>query len=86
MERTVDHSDATGGLSIALDSRDTRAVEHLLAHCAILSAAQEPEPRRPVFERLRELLGGDLTSLLLFGLTRAQRPRLPLEDRGASAP
>jgi hypothetical protein len=86
MERTVVHSDSKGALSVALESRDTRAVEHLLAHCAILSAAQEPEPRRPVFERLRELLGGDLTSLLLFGLTRAQRPRPPLEGRDASAP
>ena len=73
--------------AIAIDSRETKAVELLLAHCAVLSA--ELEPRRPVFERLRELLGNDLTRLLLFGLTRAQRtrwPRLPLEERGSSAP
>ena len=73
--------------AIAIDSRETRAVELLLAHCAVLSA--EVEPRRPVFERLRELLGSDLTRLLLFGLTRAQRtrwPRVPLEDRGSSTP
>jgi len=43
-----------------VDSRDTRAAEHLLANCAILSAAGEQDPRRPVFERLRELLGADL--------------------------
>ena len=73
----------------AIETRETRAVELLLAHCAVLSAASESEPRRPVFERLRELLGADLTRLLLFGLTRAQRarwPRLPLEERGPSPP
>jgi hypothetical protein len=76
-------------MSAAVETRETRAVELLLAHCAVLSAASESEPRRPVFERLRELLGADLTRLLLFGLTRAQRarwPRLPLEDRGPSPP
>ena len=76
-------------MSAALDTRDTRAVELLLAHCALLSAASDTDPRRPVFERLRELLGVDLTRLLPFGLTRGQRarwPRLPLEERGASAP
>ena len=51
-----------------------RAVEHLLANCAALSAAREPDSRRPVFERLRELLGADLTRLLLFGLA-GQRAR-----------
>jgi hypothetical protein len=76
-------------MSGALETREERAVELLLAHCAVLSAAQEAEPRQPVFERLRELLGAELTRLLLFGLTRSQRarwPRVPLEDRGASAP
>lgn len=76
-------------MSAALETRDTRAVELLLAHCAVLSEASETDPRKPVFERLRELLGGDLTRLLLFGLTRAQRarwPRLPLEERGPPAP
>ena len=76
-------------MSAAVETRETRAVELLLAHCAVLSAASESEPRRPVFERLRELLGADLTRLLLFGLTRAQRarwPRLPLEERGPSSP
>ena len=76
-------------MSAAVETRETRAVELLLAHCAVLSAASESESRRPVFERLRELLGADLTRLLLFGLTRAQRarwPRLPLEERGPSPP
>jgi hypothetical protein len=56
-----------------------RAVEHLLANCAALSAACDPGSHRPVFERLRELLGADLTRLLLFGLA-GQR------GRGSSAP
>jgi hypothetical protein len=52
-----------------------RAVEHLLANCA------EPERKqpRPVLERLRDLLGSDLTRLLLFGLARQR-------GRGSSAP
>jgi hypothetical protein len=62
-------------MSAAADSRDTRAVELLLAHCAALSAARERNERRPVFERLRELLGADLTRLLLFGLAGRQRAR-----------
>jgi hypothetical protein len=62
-------------MSTAYDSRDTRAVELLLAHCAALSAARERSERRPVFERLRELLGTDLTRLLLFGLAQRARSR-----------
>lgn len=62
-------------VSAALDSRDTRAVEHLLANCAALSAVREPDESKPVFERLRELLGADLTRLLLFGLAGAHRAR-----------
>jgi hypothetical protein len=62
-------------MSAAYDSRDTRAVELLLAHCAALSAARERSERRPVFERLRELLGADLTRLLLFGLAQRARSR-----------
>ena len=76
-------------MGAALKTRETRAVELLLAHCAVLGAASGSEPRKPGFERLRELLGADLTRLLLFGLTRAQRarwPRLPLEERGPVAP
>lgn len=56
-----------------------RAVEHLLANCAVLTEARDPDSRQPVFERLRELLGADLTRLLLFGLA-GQR------GRGSSAP
>ena len=58
--------------------RDTRAVELLLAHCAAISAASEQQERRPVFDRLRDILGADLTRMLLFGLTGAQRARRPL--------
>jgi hypothetical protein len=50
-----------------------RAVEHLLANCAVVSAAQAE--RKPVFDRLRDLLGADLTRLLLFGLAGRQRAR-----------
>ena len=42
-------------------------------HCAALSGALDP--RRPVFDRLRDLLGVDLTRLLLVGLTGSQRTR-----------
>jgi hypothetical protein len=59
-------------MSAALDTRESRAVELLLAHFAVMSAVEQPTPRRPVFERLRELLGADLTRLLVFGLTRSQ--------------
>jgi hypothetical protein len=61
-------------LEAIADSRDTRAVELLLAHCAAVSAAKEQAERKPVFDRLRELLGADLTRLLLFGLA-GQRAR-----------
>jgi hypothetical protein len=50
-------------------------VEHLLANCAFLSSAQEQPERKPVFDRLRDLLGADLTRLLLFGLAGRQRAR-----------
>jgi hypothetical protein len=60
-------------VSAALDNRDARGFELLLVHCAALSAAVEP--RRPVFDRLRELLGVDLTRLLLVGLSGSQRTR-----------
>ncbi len=58
--------------------RDTRAVELLLAHCAAISAASDQQSRRPVFDRLRDILGAELTRMLLFGLTGAQRARRPL--------
>jgi len=55
-------------MSAAAYSRDSRAVELLLAHCAAFSAASEPHSRRPVFDRLRDILGADLTRMLIFGL------------------
>ncbi|HYX89557.1 MAG TPA: hypothetical protein VE753_09325 [Gaiellaceae bacterium] len=56
-----------------LADRDTRAVELLLAHCAALS--QAADPRKPVFDRLRELIGVELTRLLLVALAEPQRVR-----------
>jgi hypothetical protein len=47
-------------MSAALDNHD----EHLLADVG-MEAARE---RRPVLDRLRELVGNDLLRLLLFGL------------------
>jgi hypothetical protein len=60
-------------MTAALETRCARAATLLLAHCAALTATIDGEPRQPVFERLRELLGPDLTRFLLFGLTRSQR-------------
>jgi hypothetical protein len=59
----------------AIETRDTRAVELLLAHCAALSRVGSAEPRAPVFDRLRELIGIELTRLLLFALAGPQRAR-----------
>jgi hypothetical protein len=62
-------------VSAATPNRDTRAVELLLAHCAALSAGTEAQARRPVFDRLREVLGVELTRFLLFGLAGPHRAR-----------
>jgi len=62
-------------VSAGLHSGNSRGFDLLLAHCATLSAAMEP--RRPVFDRLHDLLGVDLTRLLLVGLTASQRARAP---------
>jgi len=62
-------------MSAALDSRDTRAVEHLLAHCAALGETEQPASRKPVFERLRERIGADLARRLLYALTGVHRAR-----------
>jgi hypothetical protein len=59
----------------AAETRDTRAVELLLAHCAALNRIESVEPRTPVFDRLRELIGIELTRLLLFALAGPQRAR-----------
>ena len=64
-----------GRMRAALDSRDTRAVEHLLADCAALAATEKPRTRTPVFERLRERIGADLARRLLYALTGAHWAR-----------
>ena len=56
------------------EPRDTRAIELLLAHCAALSRADGAHPRRPVLDRLGEVIGVELTRLLVFAL-RPQRAR-----------
>jgi hypothetical protein len=58
-----------------METRDTRAVDLLLAHCAALSRIETIEGRIPVFDRLRELLGVELTRLLLLALAGPQRAR-----------
>jgi hypothetical protein len=55
-------------VSAALDHREPRGLDLLLAHCASL------QPRKPVFERLREKLGTELARLLVFALA-GQRAR-----------
>ena len=54
-------------MSAALDSRDPKRIDLLLAHCA------EAESRRPVFERLRDKLGAELARVLVFALAGPQR-------------
>jgi hypothetical protein len=68
MERAGPARRYDGRMSAALDSRDTRAVEHLLAHCSALAEREQPRPK-PVFERLRERIGADLARRLLYALT-----------------
>jgi hypothetical protein len=45
----------------------------LLAHCAVLS--RQRDRRLPVVDRLRELLGDDLTRLLIVALAGDHRMR-----------
>jgi hypothetical protein len=55
-------------VSAALHSRpDSKRLELLLAHCT------ETQPRRPVFERLRDKLGAELARVLVFALAGSQR-------------
>ncbi|HEY2940193.1 MAG TPA: hypothetical protein VGJ27_10305 [Gaiellaceae bacterium] len=68
-------------MGAAAETRDTRAVELLLAHCAALSRVESADLRTPVFDRLRELIGIELTRLLLFALAGPQRAR-PARRRG----
>jgi hypothetical protein len=56
-------------MSAALDSRRPKRLELLLAQCA------EPNPRRPVFERLREKVGGELARVLVFALAQRRSAR-----------
>ena len=55
-------------MSAALDSRRSKRLDLLLAHCA-----EARPPRRPVFERLREKVGAELARVLVFALAGAQR-------------
>jgi hypothetical protein len=52
-------------MSAALDSHD----EHLLADCGV----EKSRERRPVLDRLRDLVGNELLRLLLFGLAGQRR-------------
>jgi hypothetical protein len=61
-------------VSAALDNRNSRAVQHLLAHCAAVDA----KPRKPVVERLRELIGLELTRRLISALGQRARSRRAL--------
>ena len=54
-------------MSTALDSRKPKRLELLLALCA------QSRPRRPVFERLRDKVGGELARVLVFALSAPQR-------------
>ena len=56
-------------MSAALDSRRPRRLELLLAQCA------DTQVRMPVFERLREKLGGELARVLVFALAQRRSAR-----------
>jgi hypothetical protein len=58
-------------VSAALITPDPKRIDLLLAHCAELPAAA----RKPVFERLRDKIGAELTRVLLFALAGNQRAR-----------
>ncbi len=65
-------------MSAALYSHTSKRMDLLLAHCAEFPKAGL---RRPVFERLRDKMGAELTRLLLFALAGNQRTR-PARRRG----
>ena len=55
-------------MSAALDSRNPKRLDLLLAHCA------EATPQhKPVFERLRDKIGAELARVLVFALAGSQR-------------
>jgi hypothetical protein len=56
-------------MSAALDSRRPKRLELLLTHCA------ETQPRGPVFERLRDKIGGELARVLVFALAQRRSAR-----------
>ena len=56
-------------MSAALDSRPPKRLELLFAQCA------QTNPRRPVFERLREKLGVELTRVLVLALVQRRSAR-----------
>jgi hypothetical protein len=56
-------------MSAALDSRPPKRLELLLAQCA------QANPRRPVFERLREKLGVELARVLVLALAQRRSAR-----------
>ncbi len=51
-----------------------RGYELLLEHCASLT--QDASGRAPAFERLEEVLGGELARLLLVALARQRAARI----------
>ena len=51
-----------------------RGYELLLEHCAALT--QDGSGRAPAFERLEEVLGGELARLLLVALARQRAARI----------
>ena len=59
-------------VSAALDSHTPTRLDLLLAHCAEVPGCGS---QKPVFERLREKIGAELTRLLVFALARTQRAR-----------
>jgi hypothetical protein len=56
-------------MSAALDSRPPKRLELLLAQCG------QTNPRRPVFERLREKLGVELARVLVLALAQRRSAR-----------
>ena len=56
-------------MSAALESRRPKRLELLLAQCA------QTDPRKPVFERLREKLGTELARVLVFALAQRRSAR-----------
>ena len=59
-------------VSAALDSHTPGRLDLLLAHCG---EAPRRGSQKPVFERLGEKIGAELTRLLVFALAGNQRAR-----------